>query len=744
MFILEIKPYSMKHIYQLLICLFLLSGAIQLTGQNGNCPDLAGVDFGDCEAAIGFTLVNGECGYISGCSMIATDGTDYSDYFYNDYFLCVTSCISDPNVCVDSSLIDLTAPCTFELAPVCGCDGVTYSNPCLAVVQGGVTSYTGGPCLNACNTTGTPSIAPWIANLNMDHHELTQGAYNGNIAYYYVICDPAVDGVNVLFDCEGNQICTSVGLNGIPFEDCTDFDPDAFWGTLVIPCGYTSTTCTYNNPVTDLPFIQTVIDDYTSNACNCNYRLYTVDYGGVEAFLLDTDCNFIDDPDVLYDCQGNILCLGNGETGPPYCHNEYTILDTLWTCFNGVVNPVECNEDWIADLNMTSYHLIKYYNSDIGGFIYLKENCDPLLQDAQSTIYDCYGNVICQGEPYGLMGCDFTPNPFDGTIIVPCSEPSCVYAHPINDLPAIDSLINQLASQPDCGCASSLSMVDYQGVTTFFLDSDCNFVDIPDVMFDCEGNSICAIDGEILPPYCTYDFTVIDTLWTCEDGIVYPETNNMIPMELSLRVFLEGPMNTNNGLMTPALSQNNLLTDHPYNQAPYNYAGPALTGEVPPYAVDYVLIQLKEDFGMAPFAEQVAFVLQNGFIVLEDGSIPEFMVNASTTYQVWIRHHNHIDIVSSVEIQPANTVQYYFQEVSDALGPQQLKEGYPNRPMMFVGDINHDGVVNSTDYDNWYQSPAVLNQYLSTDLTLDGVTQATDYDAWFKNKAKVGYAESLD
>jgi PKD repeat protein len=51
-----------------------------------------------------------------------------------------------PIACVDSALIKDTVACPTIDMPVCGCNGVTYSNACVAEYYGGVTSWTSGAC----------------------------------------------------------------------------------------------------------------------------------------------------------------------------------------------------------------------------------------------------------------------------------------------------------------------------------------------------------------------------------------------------------------------------------------------------------------------------------------------------------------------------------------------------------------------------------------------------------------------
>ncbi len=78
---------------------------------------------------------------------------------------CSTVIIGSPDVCLDWSQIDLTEPgCTFDYDPVCGCDGIEYTNECVAFYCYGITEWTDGPCDynnggngSGGNTNGNPS-----------------------------------------------------------------------------------------------------------------------------------------------------------------------------------------------------------------------------------------------------------------------------------------------------------------------------------------------------------------------------------------------------------------------------------------------------------------------------------------------------------------------------------------------------------------------------------------------------------
>ena len=105
------------------------------------------------------------------------------------------------NGCINETLIDPNAPCPFIFAPVCGCDGVTYDNACIAETQGGVISWTEGAC--------TVETCQDLAGVDFGECDFVLGiAQINGVCTTVSGCDYVVNGVDYTHSFQDEPTCT--------------------------------------------------------------------------------------------------------------------------------------------------------------------------------------------------------------------------------------------------------------------------------------------------------------------------------------------------------------------------------------------------------------------------------------------------------------------------------------------------------------------------------------------------------
>ncbi len=189
-------------------------------------------------------------------------------------------------------------------------------------------------------------------------------------------------------------------------------------------------------------------------------------------------------------------------------------------------------------------------------------------------------------------------------------------------------------------------------------------------------------------------------------------------MNTTLKAFLQGPYNTNTALMaTNLFSQGFVPLTSPYS------ADARSASNIPPAAVDWVLVQLVETAKYESVAAKSYFLREDGYVMNDSGTNALRLETSPGYYYVTIKHRNHLAAMSANPIAYTNTVVTYDLTTGSAQyygGTNACVQIDSNAWGMIAGDADGDGKITAVD------KVICSNQlgqtgYKAGDFNLDGV-----------------------
>ena len=352
--------------------------------------------------------------------------------------------------CIDIDLIDLTALCSFLYAPVCGCNGVTYSNECVADNYSGVTEWTDGECeggsdcpeiLGSMNQSTGP--CNWIFEVedSGDGVEVTwnfgdaSSEVSGYIADHHYAADGEYDVTAYYSDlsCDGVVLTTVISVEGCSGEvDCIDqdqIDNDTLCTQQYEPvCGCNNVT--YSNEC--YAYYYGGVTSWVEGECEnqgCIYEDGTFYNVGSEVFLSDCEYIYCESPNnwssviEIPDCEEDEFCPNNINVIFPkwdFCSWAFEI-DTIWPDIGTPPSWIEVTWDFGDGTVQTGTDFWAYNIYDTDGvydvFVqYWDSNCPEGVELSVVIQVEGCGEVDCvdQDQIDNEMSCTEEYDPVCG------------------------------------------------------------------------------------------------------------------------------------------------------------------------------------------------------------------------------------------------------------------------------------------------------------------------------------------
>ncbi len=200
------------------------------------------------------------------------------------------------------------------------------------------------------------------------------------------------------------------------------------------------------------------------------------------------------------------------------------------------------------------------------------------------------------------------------------------------------------------------------------------------------------------------------------------------------KIFLEGPYDINNDVMTTNLTDNGYVpTTSPYSEDARTISS------IPANIVDWVLVELRETFDGTAVASKSALLHKDGRVVNDDATSGVIEMPVSDgNYYIVIKHRNHLAVMSAstVSLNGTTSSLYDFTTSSSQFyGTDGAIELETNVWGMISGDAENDGDVDAGDRNaTWNDRNKTGYEY--SDVDLSGVVDAGDRNKTWNNRNK--------
>lgn len=222
-------------------------------------------------------------------------------------------------------------------------------------------------------------------------------------------------------------------------------------------------------------------------------------------------------------------------------------------------------------------------------------------------------------------------------------------------------------------------------------------------------------------------------------------------LAVSVRAFLEGAVLTGRdnhpaAMRSDLAGKGVLPLRQPYRAAPWQYPGNEELAEIPPGAVDWVLVHLCRDApGTDVVATRAGLLMSDGSITAPGEPRPLLFENVPDgNYFVRLVHRNHLSVISRTAVGAVQgMLRYDFTNAADrAAGYQPLVAVGAGGWALRAGDANGDGGIDLRDKNLvWRLQNGQANGYFSADFNLDGRVDGADLDRfWRKNNGTAAQA----